>query len=145
MSTWQSYQSEPYFTYCGDDGRTERTSTIYPVKESKRDQDVRHEDFGLLDQHGRTIGVRITITRLEIIGYLEGEEYPESHQTESREPGIYWAASTHATRNGADFGAWTAPVWKRTKEAAEKAAQKKADGARKRYTKKFPPAERIAV
>jgi hypothetical protein len=97
-----------------------------------------HTDFGIADDRGRALGCSFTVREVEYAA-KSAEECASSGYRQIA-PGVYYTASSCATRNGNGFGAYHYPTYHATREEAEKEGRRKVRASGKRYAKQFAKA-----
>lgn len=88
-------------------------------------------DFSITDEKGRAVGC---VTYLAMETYAEG---PGEWGNYARDPGDWFTAKFHATRNGESYGASNGTEYFRSRGEAEAFLAKQVDKCRKRYAKKY--------
>jgi hypothetical protein len=92
---------------------------------------LHHADFGITDERGRAVGFMYRIDLVEAIE-SNGPYWPRITSA-----GDWYQVESNTTRNGDRYGALTPMAWFKSREDAEREADRRVEVARKRYTKKY--------
>lgn len=93
--------------------------------------ETRRIDFGLVDERGRAIGVLVTTYEVDATPVPAEQRYGGYDM----EPGHYFVAYVHATRNGEHFGALQRSGYFTTERMRDAYVADRVAAARKRYTR----------
>lgn len=104
---------------------------------SHRTIDSGDQDFGILDEKGRKVGVTYTV--IQYVSRLrEEDDTQRSYWILPFADTVHYVATVSPTRNGQRFGATQCGKHVLAFEEASVEVDRRIEGTRKRYAKKYP-------